>query len=243
MIRKLFFWVVVSHFLALLASANESDGGVFFLVSAEPKVIGWRFEELPTEGWIALENSGGNCSLKDARLSLKAPKRRPYKVISAIGSDASFFFRGLNLRQGGCQCINTQGDSTDISYLENPSYAAGRQLSVSTSTLNKVPTFLWRGNRFYLKIEKASEGAQLVLYDENKERQAVYKAAKNERLEDFYIAFAGDLDRDSKLDLILSFEDEDRKSHYVLYLSQSALPGEIVHEVSRIQLVLGGSKE
>ena len=83
--------------------------------------------------------------------------------------------------------------------------------------------------RMLAESEKEKK-AELVLISGSR-RQVIDRLDPNGK--DWQVVWAGDLDGDGKLDLLLYAEDDDVSSHLKLMLSTKARPGEIVHTVAQ----------
>ncbi len=79
-------------------------------------------------------------------------------------------------------------------------------------------------------VEREAGGFKLVLAD-RKRRQVLYRQEGGE-VEGWTLYWAGDLDRDGRLDLVLSADSNANVTTLRLFLSSEAAPGELLREVA-----------
>ena len=100
---------------------------------------------------------------------------------------------------------------------------------------NEVCSFMFGGKRYNLEIKKEKKKDDSVPFTcfallngkQIAKRTKVFEAA-------FELLFAGDIDGDGKLDLVIDFRSDTGEFKVVLFLSSCALPGQPVQQVGEI---------
>ena len=100
---------------------------------------------------------------------------------------------------------------------------------------NEVCSFMFGGKRYNLVIKKEEKKDDSVPFTcfallngkQIAKRTKVFEAA-------FELLFAGDIDGDGKLDLVIDFASDTGEFKVVLFLSSCALPGQPVRQVGEI---------
>ena len=97
-----------------------------------------------------------------------------------------------------------------------------------------VELLMGRARSVVVAEKSGALGARLVLRSGSKE-QVLYRHAAGDT-DSWSLWWAGDLDGDGRLDLILSASRHDNVETTRLFLSSQARPGELVHEVAVLEM-------
>ncbi|MEN9800612.1 MAG: hypothetical protein RL653_4309 [Pseudomonadota bacterium] len=131
---------------------------------------------------------------------------RELRVVAPLGSTARFLVRGL----------------------------APRRIT-AVVTLPESPTLLGNGRPVTLGgaqlIVQSAAGTHRLLYSVNGRTQQLY-TQEGGALETWALHWAGDLDGDGRLDLVLTADESANVTTWRLWLSTRAESGELVHEVA-----------
>ncbi|WP_386070161.1 hypothetical protein ACFJIW_06680 [Tahibacter sp. UC22_41] len=198
-------------------------------------------DEVPArdgETWLALAVSDGKARLQPVKLEVKAvsdplvddPDDRSARSVAAPGVEALVFLRGIDaLKPGeaGAVLAREQTASTERP-LRLGSDAAAPQITVHCA-----------------KSAGQSEASSCeVSLDDGKTTQVLFRVAGERsevdgRVFDDAVAtvtFAGDLDHDGRVDLVIDTSDHYNLSRPTLFLSGAAAPGLLVGRVAQQQL-------
>ena len=189
------------------------------------------------ERWLALRLHEGDASLRMARLRVK----RVFDVITDAEGEAT-----------GQEIDSDVGDV--VTYLRGPGLHAGTVIAATIedqSDAGPIAQTLSLGDRRYriatrCEADKVTEGVFACGIDliEGERRQRLvemngqsFDHSGDGRLQlgddaSPHVIFAGDLDRDGRLDLIFDTSDHYNRSHPVLFLSGAAEGDELLHAVA-----------
>ena len=180
---------------------------LFGLLLAQPQVWSDEVAHFPKTGWLALTDT----ALVPVKLRFIPDPREPRMLSVDTGDvDPTLLVHGvpgLEPRAIANATFETLGDL----------HRGGSPVSMQL------------GQRRYMV---SFDGPDVRLADADGHRQVLW----TQHIDDvFYVVtWAGDLDRDGKLDLLVNF-NESSMSHSVLFLSSRAKPGQLVGEAARFE--------
>ena len=175
----------------------------------------WRNEvaKFPTTGWLALTD----LALVPVNLRFIPDPREPrYLTIDAGVTDPVLLVHGVpGLESGGITCATIDGP-------EEPK--PGDRLSIDLGGHHYQMTFDaddQRGTNMRIRLSDKSQS------------QVLWSTPGEPAGPHWYVIWAGDLDRDGKLDLFVDFSYQENDEPHVLLLSSRAKPGQMVGEAAR----------
>jgi hypothetical protein len=190
------------------------------------------------ERWWALAVQGERAALVATRVRVRAVhdplldgegRASGEEVLPTDAPGALMLLRGERLRAGPVTQARFAPDADTLARVEpltlgSAKYRFGLQCGAASSDGSKECAFMLEhaGRRQrVLTLEATTENGALILGQEANPG----------------LVFAGDLDRDGKLDLILDTSDHYNVGRPALFLSSQAREGELVHEVASFSSV------
>lgn len=198
------------------------------------------------ESWLALHFDGKAASLVATTLTVRAVHdevldeagaRTGLEISSRDDDKVLAYLRGDGLKPGTIVPAVLASRDPDIAGLPYEVNFRGQLHRLASQCDESQRDDLARQLQFDCRIELRTGGRAQVL-----SRLAGYRelqAATMSLGDDASPAliFAGDLDRDGKLDLIFNTTDHYNVSRPTLFLSSQSKPGELLHEVARYESV------
>lgn len=177
----------------------------------------WTGDALPEQGWLALCEDGQGTELLPARIT----------TVTAG--------EGVDIVQTGCAPSHTT-----VLFHSTPGLAAGPVTPARPSAKDLyergTPVPLELAGRSYTLVLEASDeqlaDARIVLHDGIR-LQVLFEMNGTGDEPHFTVVWAGDLDRDGLLDLVMTMSGKYSYHPRALFLSSRAVDGEIVHEVAQ----------
>ena len=222
--------------LALCAAAGAASAAPQLVMPGE----NFHGDEVPArdgESWFALVVAGGKAHLQSTRLRVEAvndpimdgPDDRTGRSVAAAGIEARVFLRGIAALKSG---------EIPVAVAEPTALSATEPLAVrlGDATLRLVPHCADSGD------ESGGLACTVGLNDGTSEQTlfTTYGARENGVVQfgdvPPTVLFAGDLDRDGRLDLIIDTTDHYNLSRPTLFLSGAAKTGEQVAETAQQQI-------
>lgn len=201
-------------------------------------------EALSGEPWWALEVSGREATLVPARLRIEqvrdevldAPGQESGKQVSSTVGDALVLLRGEGLR-GGTVTMAKGDPTTDQPQPRHDLRLGATTYRIRTRCTPSGKVQEQEQARFACEIRlEAGERHQVLVrmggYSGTPDGTALLGDDANPHL-----IFAGDLDRDGRLDLVFDVTDHYNVSRPTLFLSSQAGDGELVHQVAQFESV------
>ena len=199
--------------LALSVRAAAADGTPISLLM----VSGWAYQDIPdgSDGvWLGVFKTAGGSELKGTRVHIEASGEEPDARKAVVDSKDTplFLVRGLENAQPGvlptAKVLGSEGSGQRV-------------------------TLAFRGTEsaLFLRANPGEEEVHDLVFESGQRRQVLYESyGRNAgRIE---VIWAGDLDRDGRLDFVVDYEEEDAGSVPTLFLSSQAKPGELVGEAA-----------
>jgi len=198
------------------------------------------------ESWLALHADGSEASLVAATLKVRvvhdelldeAGVRTGLEVSSQDGDGIVAYLRGDGLKTGAIEPAVVASRGPDTGGLPYELAFRGQLHRLSSHCEERPRDAHARQPRFDCRIELRIGGRAQVLsrLGGYRERQDATMSLGDDASP--ALVFAGDLDRDGKLDLIFDVTDHYNVSRPVLFLSSQAGPGELLGEVARYESV------
>lgn len=201
-------------------------------------------DSLTGESWLALRVKEGQAALVPTRLRveavrdelLDAPGQATGKQVSSTVADALVFLRGAGLRAGQVELARDVAGG----HSGRPHHDLRLGATAYRIRTHCVPTGVEQEQqRFSCELRLDSGVRRQVLarmdgYAETaaKDREPVLGDDANPHL-----IFAGDLDRDGRLDLVFDITDHYNVSRPTLFLSSQAGQGELVRQMAQFESV------
>jgi hypothetical protein len=207
--------------LALFLAANTPSVSAWILTEGDAHWI--KATDVPKSGWIGMFARDGKASLRNTAVVTKPTGTRsddPLEV-HATQPGAMFLFHSVPVISPGP--IDEAQWSDDDS---DGSLVPGKPIDLRL-----------RGTRYRVTLT-ASDRALAnsnVSIETGGRKQTLFSMSGSGDEPHFAILWAGDLDRDGKLDLITTFSPKYSWYPRTLYLSSQAEEGEIVHEVAMFE--------
>lgn len=185
------------------------------------------------EIWFALTVEGAQARLTRTRLKVIAvhdeiagdsPREMSGRSVSApaLKTEPLVFLRGLPLREGDVASVALE-PSKYMEPEEPPPLTLGNesiQLKIDCKPKGNGDT----GSQCLLFLHRGAQTQMLAPHSGEQGRERTYM-----------VLFAGDLDRDGHIDLLIDLSDHENLSEPTLFLSGSAKPGELVRAVAHQQ--------
>jgi hypothetical protein len=214
--KSVVFLLVVSLFaLAVRAAASGANPVSLLMVSD------WAYQEIPegSDGtWLGVFEAAGGSVLRRTQVRIEANEELGEKKARVDARDTPLFLvRGLeNAQPGSVPTARVQGP-------ENP--GPGQRV---TLTLGGAQSAL------YIVARPGEEEAYSLVLESGKRRQVLYESYgwSEGRLK---VIWAGDLDRDGRLDLVVDYSEHYAGSSPTLFLSSRAGSGDLVGEAADFQ--------
>ena len=201
---------------------------------------------LDGEAWLALQVEGGYAELTPTRVRVRAVRDEILdepdqatgrEVSSAMGDKAVMFMRGGNLLAGRIESATFMPAERESA--APPQYTIrfiGRDYRITTACSVSRDTSVEQ-TQFDCRLILEGSGQTQRLFD----LSAYSPPGSSEILTsddgNARLIFAGDLDRDGKLDLIFDTSDHYNVSRPTLFLSSQAKPGEQVGQAAQYESV------
>lgn len=214
------------------------------VVAAGPQLVlpgeSFHGDEVPArdgERWLALVVAGGKARLQPVALQVTAvndplldgPDDRTGRSVAAPGVDARVFLRGMAALKPGDVAVAV-ADTVALTVGEP------QQLHLGATTWHLTSTCADAGAERGVEctITLDGGGASQTLFTTYGVRQEDGRLGFGDAVPS--LLFAGDLDRDGRVDLLLDTTDHYNLSRPTLYLSSAAKPGQSVAEVAQQQI-------
>lgn len=198
------------------------------------------------ESWLALHADGNGALLAATTLKVRAVHdevldeagaRTGLEVSSQDGDKVLAYLRGDGLKSGAVESAVVASKDPDIAGLPYELDFRGQLHHLSSQCEESPRDDLAQQPRFDCRIElrtgdRVQALSRLTGY---RELQASTMSLGDDASP--VLVFAGDLDRDGKLDLIFNTTDHYNVSRPTLFLSSQSKPGELLHEVAQYESV------
>jgi len=199
----------------LLSLFLAAHGGPFILLTGEGSPHWVNPSALPKTGWFALFDDGeGPASLRRSRLVIVKDDRSSDEHLVTVDSapkGASILFHGVpNLKEG--EVTPALWENVGDDGILRPGTAVKLEL----------------GKR---KYQIALRDGVVTLSGDG-HRQELFRMSGPGDEPHFQILWAGDLDGDGRIDLLMTLSDKYSAYPRQLFLSGAAKPGELVHQVA-----------
>ena len=186
---------------------------------------------------LALVVDGGQARLQRVRVRVDVvkavagddPQGNLGRKVSAAGVQPLLFITGVDGLRAGPLPVALSEEQPLSAQVELP-------FALKTTQYRLVTRCRPVDDAFRCQVSLDSSAGSQVLFDESGEK--VGDAPADFRSDGPSLLFAGDLDGDGRVDLLIDTSDSKLMSRPTLYLSGAAKDGEQVHEVAS-QLVLG----
>ena len=200
--------------LALSVRAAGADGTRVSLLM----VSDWAYQVIPegSDGtWLGIFKTAGGSELKSTRVHIEASDEPDARKAVVDSRDTPLFLvRGLRNAQPGPL------STAQILGSEDP--GPGQRV-----------TLAFRGTQsaLFLRTKPGEEEVYALVLESGTRRQVLYESYgwSEGRIQ---LIWAGDLDRDGRLDLLVDYAEHDAGSAPTLFLSSQAKPGELVGEAA-----------
>lgn len=171
---------------------------------------------LPKNGWIALYDDPKASSLRPTDITVKADREMKTVEVDSTPPGAVLVMHGIpQLTGGSVKRAVWNRDESLLRTGDRIAFTLGRDRY--TITLHASDTYLKDAR---VVLEKA--GVSQTLFSHEGEGDEPH----------FEILWAGDLDRDGRLDLVMTMSPKYSYYPRTILLSSAAHPGELVHEVA-----------
>ena len=198
------------------------------------------------ESWLALHVDGNDASLVATTLKVRAVHdevldeagaRTGLEVSSEEDDKVVAYLRGRGLKPGTIESAAVASEHQDGAGLPYELDFRGQLHRLSSQCDESRRDGLVRQPQFDCRIEvRTGDRAQsLSRLSGYRELQATTMSLGDDASP--ILIFAGDLDRDGKLDLIFNTTDHYNVSRPTLFLSSQSKPGELLHEVALYESV------
>ncbi len=215
--------------------------GRYFLQPHEVKHLR---SQIQTQQWIGLYIKGENAYLRPvSNLTLETGNIKRQVGIS-LPNSIRVTKKRLRNKQSGLefQYIRLKTVPMPVVFLSLPHYCHEDQELIIRNTeslpLNGSFTFEYKGISYEL-IHQATlhdndypSDIRITLRNHDTGQQQLLSVRDQMRSTRSYVVFAGDIDGDGKLDLILDESPRAHHGHLTLYLSSAAMQGEMVAKVA-----------
>lgn len=210
--KTMIFLTAVS-LLALSVRAAAADGTRVSLLM----VSDWAYQQIPegSDGtWLGIFKTAGGSELKSTRVHIEASEEPDARKAVVDSRDTPLFLvRGLK---------NAQPGLLPTAQVLNEDPGPGQRVTL---------TFRGTDSALFLRANPGEEEAVDLVFESGTRRQVLYESyGMNEgRIQ---VIWAGDLDRDGRLDFVVDYAEDDAGSAPTLFLSSKAKSGELVGEAA-----------
>ena len=211
--KTMIFLTAVS-LLALSVRAAAAGGTRVSLLM----VSDWAYQEIPdgSDGtWLGIFKTAGGSELKSTRVHIEASEEEPdvRKAVVDSRDTPLFLVRGLR---------NAQPGPLPTAQVLDEDPGPGQRVRLAFRGIESA---------LFLRANPGEAEVYDLVFESGQRRQVLYESYgwNEDRIE---LIWAGDLDRDGRLDFLVDYAEDDAASAPTLFLSSQARSGEMVGEAA-----------